>query len=67
MKELRKTIRDYKEYLDGIEVLAKPLDEEQKKQLNDILSAQLTLLVSLKRDSNLGGVSIDFKPRHIGR
>ena len=61
MKELTKTINDYKDYLEYIKTLAKPLDDEQKKQLNDILSAQLSLLVALKRDSNLGSFNINWR------
>lgn len=60
MSKISKTIRDYKSYLDGIEKLAKPLDEEQKEQLNTILSSQLTLLVCLKQASHLGSVSLNF-------
>lgn len=58
---LNKTIKDYKDYLDIIQTLSKPLDSEQKKQLNTILESQLTLLVALKRDTGLGRISIDFK------
>lgn len=59
-KKLNKTIKDYKDYLDMIAVLAKPLDEDQKEQLNTILEVQLSLLVALKRDSNLGKYSINW-------
>ena len=60
MTTLNKTIRYYREYLSYIETLAKPMSDEQKEQLNQILSAQLTLLVALKRDSKLGGFSINW-------
>lgn len=49
-----KVIKDFKKYLDIIDKLSKPLDKEQKKQLENILSVMLTLLVSLKQTSKLG-------------
>ena len=58
MKPLNKTIKDFKDYLDGIATLAKPLNSEQKEDLNNILKVQLSLLVALKRDSELGRRSI---------
>ena len=60
MKPLNKTIKDYKAYLDIIATLAKPLDDEQKEQLNTILEVQLSLLIALKRDSHLGKYSINW-------
>jgi hypothetical protein len=61
--ELDTTIRDYKKYLDGILVLAKPLPTDQKDQLNTILKSQLTLLVALKISSGLGETIFDFNRR----
>lgn len=52
-----KVIKDLKLYLDEIERLSKPLEKEQKEQLENILSVVLTLLISLKKASNLGCVS----------
>lgn len=60
MKKINKTIKDYKDYLDVIAILAKPLDDEQKEQLNTILEVQLSLLIALKRDSSLGSYSINW-------
>ena len=53
-----KVIKDLKTYLDEIERLSKPLDKEQKAELENILSVILTLLISLKKASNLGSFSI---------
>lgn len=58
---MKKIIADYKAYLDHIEELSKGLDKEQKKKLRDILAVQLTLLVMLKKGSNLGNVSHDWR------
>ena len=57
---LSKVFRDLKDYLEGMEKVSKDLDSEQKEQLATILSSVLTLLVSLRRASHLGEVSIDF-------
>jgi hypothetical protein len=56
---LKTTIKDFKKYLDHIEILAKPISKEQKKSLDNILKVMLTLLVSLKKSSNLGSVTWD--------
>lgn len=61
MKEVNKTIKDYKAYLDEIAILAKPLDSAQKERLNTILSSQLTLLVYLKQASKMGKVTLNWK------
>lgn len=59
MKEdnINKTITDFQEYLEEVRKLAKPLDEDQKKSLNAILTSVLILLVALKKSSNLGSFS----------
>lgn len=58
---MKTLINNYKAYLDGIEKLSRPLDKKQKEQLKTILSAQLTLLVSLKKASKLGEVTLNWK------
>lgn len=55
-----KVIKDFKDYLDYIEKLAKTLPPEKKVELENVLSVMLTLLVSLKKSSHLGHVSIDW-------
>lgn len=62
-----KVINDFKIYLDEIDRLSKGLDKEQKKELENILSVSLTLLVSLKKSSNLGCVSIKTFLNDYGR
>lgn len=57
---MKKTITDYKLYLDEIERLSKSLSKGQKESLETILRSQLCLLISLKRNSNLGALSINF-------
>ena len=51
-----KVIKDFKEYLDIIDSLSLKLSKEQRKELENILTVMLTLLVAFKRDSNLGEV-----------
>lgn len=55
-----KTIQDFKAYLDEVENLSKNLNEEQKKELENILSVVLTLIICLKKESNLGQYNINF-------
>lgn len=57
---IKKTVKDFKTYLDGIEEMSKGLDAEQKADLENILAVMLTLLVALKQSSNLGRMSINF-------
>jgi hypothetical protein len=54
MRDLQKTIKDYKYYLDEMGELAKPLPKKKQAQLADILATQITLLVALKNHSSLG-------------
>jgi len=55
---MKKLIKDYKLYLDHIEKLSKDLDKEQMAKLKMILRCQLSLLITLKKGSNLGEISI---------
>ena len=56
-----KVIKDFKDYLDIIDKLAKKLPAEQKRKLNTILSVMLTFLVSFKRDSKLGSITFPWE------
>lgn len=56
---MKKLVQDYKDYLDWIEDAAKHLSKDQQENLETILSSQLTLLVSLRKGSNLGERYID--------
>lgn len=51
-----KVINDYKIYLDEIDRLSKNLSLKQKKELENILKVNLTMLVALKKSSKLGCV-----------
>ncbi len=59
--EIKQTIKDFKFFLSELEKLSKPLSKEQKDSLNTILKSQLTLLVMLKKASNLGAIQIDWR------
>lgn len=56
-----KVIKDFKDYLTGIEKLSKRLNPSQKRDLERILSSLLTLLVGFKKGSHLGEVFINWK------
>ena len=49
-----RVIKDTIKYLEYIKKLSKSLPPDKKEQLENILSAQLTLLILLKKGSNLG-------------
>lgn len=49
-----KTIKDLKLYLTHIEKLSKTLPKGKRVELDNIISVILTLLISLKKSSNLG-------------
>lgn len=57
---MKNLINDYKAYLDHIEILSRSISKGQKEKLKAILSSQLTLLISLKRESNLGQISLSW-------
>jgi len=57
---MKKTINDYKTYLDEIHTLSKALSKDQRKQLETILQVQLTLLVALKKSSHLGDIKFKW-------
>lgn len=52
-------IKDLKDYFDHIDVLSKTLRPDKKKELENILSVVLTLLVCMKNSSNLGRFSFE--------
>lgn len=56
-----KVIKDYIDFLEHIDKLSKTLNPEQKAELEKILEVQLTLLVMLKRGSNLGKISMNWE------
>lgn len=58
-----KITKDFKTYLDSIDELSKKLDKEQRKELENILTVMLMLLVSMKQSSNLGRNIYKFSPR----
>jgi len=49
-----KVTKDLIKYLEHLDTLSKPLSKDQRAQLEGILSTILSLLVHLKRSSNLG-------------
>jgi hypothetical protein len=55
-----KVIKDFKLYLDHIDTLSKTLPKIKRADLENILKVQLTLLVSLKKSSDLGKVKFDW-------
>tara|TARA_R100001086_G_scaffold248902_1_gene186937 strand:+ start:356 stop:604 length:249 start_codon:yes stop_codon:yes gene_type:complete len=59
MKKTRKVIKDYQEYLDHIYDLSGDLEEDQDKQLANMLAVQLAFLIAMKKASNLGLPSFD--------
>lgn len=56
-----KVIKDYKKYLDHIDTLSKTLPKEKRADLENILKVQLTLLVSLKKSSELGKLKFSWE------
>ena len=56
-----KVTKDFKTYLDHIELLSKTLPPNKKKELEVILSSMLTLLVSLKKASGLGNYKFEWE------
>ena len=56
-----KVIKDYIDFLEHIDKLSKTLNPEQKAELEKILEVQLTLLVMLKRGSNLGKIAMNWE------
>lgn len=56
-----KEIKDLIQYLEHIDEKARRLNPRQKKQLREIIRTILVLLVALKKSSNLGNVSINWK------
>ncbi|MBL0320522.1 MAG: hypothetical protein IPP74_14700 [Alphaproteobacteria bacterium] len=60
MRDIKKTIRDFKGYLDEIGKLAENCSPEQQKGLDNILKVQLTMMVSLRKASKLGEISLSF-------
>jgi hypothetical protein len=55
-----KVIKDFKLYLDHIDKLSKTLPKIKRADLENILKVQLTLLVSLKKSSELGKAKFDW-------
>ena len=55
-----KEIADLIAYLKEIDKLQRPLKKEQREKLREIIRVILSLLVALKRDSNLGRQFINF-------
>lgn len=56
-----KVTKDYIKYLQHIDELSKKLPKDKKKELENILEVQLSMLVMMKKGSQLGSVSINFK------
>lgn len=56
-----KVIKDYIYFLGEIEKLSKTLNHEQKASLENILKVQLTMLVMLKKGSNLGKIVMEWE------
>lgn len=56
---LNQTIDDLVRYLYHIKDIAKGLDVDQKKDLQNILRVILTLLVLMKKGSGLGRISLE--------
>lgn len=51
---IKKIVKDFKAYLDGIEKLSRTLSPEKKDELATVLYVMLSLLCAFKRDSGLG-------------
>ena len=56
-----KITKDFIRYLEHIDTLSKSLEPERQRQLEVILESLLSLLVALKKSSNLGKVIYDFE------
>ncbi len=54
-----KVIKDLQGYLGEIEKMADELPKKQTRQLETILTSIMTLLVCLRKASNLGEITID--------
>lgn len=57
---MKKPIKDLIFYLNEIDELRSKLSKDQKQELDTIIEVILTLLVSLKKSSNLGVVKYSF-------
>lgn len=55
------TIKDFKTYLDHIDKLSKTLSKEKRKKLENILEVILTLLICMKKSSNLGKYKLPWE------
>lgn len=62
---LNQTIDDLVRYLYHIKDLAKDLDVDQKKDLQEILRVILTLLVLMRKGSGLGKISLEHILRKL--
>ena len=52
--------KDFIAYLENMDLLARSLEPERRRQLEVILESLLSLLVALKKSSGLGKVTYDF-------